>query len=47
MDKADFDLIEQHGYETAKWNLRLFSNATPRGGAAVASGAMARPDEVR
>ena len=47
MDKADFDLIEQHGYETAKWNLRLFSNATPRGGAAVASGTMARPDEVR
>jgi NTE family protein len=47
MDKADFDLIAQHGYETAKWNLRLFSSTTPRGGAGVANGAMARPHGVR
>jgi NTE family protein len=39
MEKADFDLIEQHGYETAKWNLRLFSSDESRGGAAMANGA--------
>lgn len=25
MNKCDFDLLERHGYETTKWNLRLFS----------------------
>lgn len=24
MKSADFELLEQHGYETAKWNLMLF-----------------------
>jgi hypothetical protein len=24
MTLADFDLLERHGYETAKWNLMLF-----------------------
>lgn len=24
MTAADFDLLERHGYETAKWNLMLF-----------------------
>jgi hypothetical protein len=24
MKPADFELLEQHGYETAKWNLMLF-----------------------
>ena len=24
MSQADFDLLERHGYETAKWNLMLF-----------------------
>jgi NTE family protein len=26
MSAADFDLLERHGYETAKWNLNLFSS---------------------
>lgn len=26
MSEEEFDLIQRHGYETAKWNLRLFSN---------------------
>ncbi|MGO9021336.1 MAG: hypothetical protein ACLQVJ_23605 [Syntrophobacteraceae bacterium] len=25
MREDDFDLVERHGYETAKWNLKLFA----------------------
>lgn len=26
MSKSDFDLLERHGYETSKWNMKLFAN---------------------
>jgi len=26
MTKGDFDLLERHGYESARWNLRLFAS---------------------